>query len=512
MKTKQTKNTGLPDCTPKQEKKLSGIYPAQDKDFGTIYHYAGEDEANCKLAPVIPDGYQAHKNEDTGEILPYCCDWHKDVLKEAERWFELFPNCCDNHKEMAQNSWFRKNNFTFLSKKIVTQLSYTEFIISKEINNNDWLDAIKGYIDYNFLCFGIYGVGLNIYLSNLEKYIKDSKTTITEDKANLIIEHIKYIEKHYKFDYGHSDWLDIMTPQYKEWLEAFPFDLSVFDNNIKSLFSKIQIPIPYDTNKKKFSTNSLRYILNEKQIINELNSLTEDLISNYNTSVLFEQGKLTEAEKTEMEFILKKRKTRLKKGYSDSEDGNQRQYWSMLDKWFEDEIKFLKDIKPHIENMPASQENEFNLGTKKIDGKEIICLVEKPKQETQFDGSQTESAEDSVEEDSQTKKLILETFDGMCPAKGWEYAFRNENDFNIIVDLLTKFFEQDNYELPAEGITNKHGSKTKLGTALGVIHKELGEKLTGDNDFFDIVRTIKDFKNETNDNLHKILTRHRGAL
>lgn len=113
----------------------------------------------------------------------------------------------------------------------------------------------------------------------------------------------------------------------------------------------------------------------------------------------------------------------------------------------------------------------------------------------------------SVDE-SRTKKVIFETITNI-DKQGWQYAFVSEQDYNLFTDLLTNFFEYKPYTLPETTIQLKRTCKTKVAKALGEIHKELSNenKLSTDKEYFKIIRVLNHFKNETEVDLYKALTR-----
>ena len=108
-------------------------------------------------------------------------------------------------------------------------------------------------------------------------------------------------------------------------------------------------------------------------------------------------------------------------------------------------------------------------------------------------------------EESRTKQMICQILEEM-DQKGWQYAFKNETDYNVFTGLLTNFFEYKEYQLPETNIQLKRNCKTKLGKAIGEIHRELSEHpLKSDTNFFEVVKVLNHFKSETD--LYKVLTR-----
>ncbi|SKB35091.1 hypothetical protein [Maribacter arcticus] len=112
------------------------------------------------------------------------------------------------------------------------------------------------------------------------------------------------------------------------------------------------------------------------------------------------------------------------------------------------------------------------------------------------------------ENQNRTKRVIAETFENM-DKKGWQYAFANEQDYNLFTDLLTNFFEYNDYSIPEKAIQLKRGCKTKLAKALGEIHKELSNenKLTNDTEYFKLIGALSHFERENQNDLYKALTR-----
>lgn len=110
---------------------------------------------------------------------------------------------------------------------------------------------------------------------------------------------------------------------------------------------------------------------------------------------------------------------------------------------------------------------------------------------------------------SQTENLIDEKFQELHKEKSWRYAFRSETDYKIFKNILVKYFEHTNYELPKEPIELNKRCKTRLAEVLGGIHRELGFKdtLKGDLNFFEIVRVLDQFKPLTDVQLIKDLQR-----
>lgn len=111
----------------------------------------------------------------------------------------------------------------------------------------------------------------------------------------------------------------------------------------------------------------------------------------------------------------------------------------------------------------------------------------------------------TFQEPSPTRDLIFSIINSV-DNKGWEYAFRSENDLNTFTELLTCYFEQREYVITPDIIRLRKGSQTQMATRIKEIHKELSDRpLKGDDAFFDIVRKLYPF-NEIR-NLYKTISR-----
>ncbi|MBK7958692.1 MAG: hypothetical protein IPK03_11665 [Bacteroidetes bacterium] len=95
------------------------------------------------------EGYEIPISKETGEALPNCCDFHKNVFSIVSKWFDKFPSCCDLHRRLLKEHWFKKENYKDVSMKVVKQLSFTTYLIQTKIGEPEWYKVITDYIDYN---------------------------------------------------------------------------------------------------------------------------------------------------------------------------------------------------------------------------------------------------------------------------------------------------------------------------------------------------------------------------
>ena len=98
----------------------------------------------------------------------------------------------------------------------------------------------------------------------------------------------------------------------------------------------------------------------------------------------------------------------------------------------------------------------------------------------------------------------LDTIDNL----GWSYAFTNETDFNLFLDLLACYFCFEPYNIPKTTIKLKRGSKSRLAQTLNSIHKEFSERpLRFDVEFYKLLRIITPFEKMTDIEIYKAITR-----
>jgi hypothetical protein len=310
------------------------------------------------------EGYEAPTNKETGEQFPNCCPFHKSVFEGAESWFLKFPNCCDQHKAMVSKWWYNKANYSGIAEKIVKQLSYTEHHISERINIDDWYKDITDYIEYNVSSFGHPAIGLHLYLGNVKHYIKNTNSEIPKIKRQVLIEFIEtYYNSPIDIDKTNKTDLNVLYSTYQKWLEVFPFEISFF-STLKPHFEK-QLPILNGKPETNKYTGIAKVKMHTKgSLIDVLLNLTNNLLTQINTTTLYEKGLLTEPQKIKLELVLNERKMKLKQGYVNSSKDEKQRYRKILKEWFADEKRFIDEVTPIVKALPpqpiVKQKPELN--------------------------------------------------------------------------------------------------------------------------------------------------------
>ena len=346
-------NTTIPPCTPPQELYLRGRINEDP-------HWVFQHDVDCNWSPNPLLGFHKHKDPATGTEMPNCCKRHKALADQALEWFSVFPNCCDHHRSLAEARKLIKDNYQFIPEKVVQLISQTEHVIEETIDKPGWEKSITGYIDYCFVSFRLYAIGLNLYLDGVKSFLQNSNGTVEKEKKGKLVDYIENAWHNYKYDVLSVEFFDYDDKIVQEWLEIFPFDLEMFKSERLSS-QYFTIPLPYDIKKKCFQFSSIIYSLSEHNLAEYVQALTLELITTIKTSNLFEQGVLTDPEKVKLDLLLRERKLQIEK-MKRGDDPHHTEYFEILEKWFEDEGAFLdklalllkerKDLLPKKKPMP----------------------------------------------------------------------------------------------------------------------------------------------------------------
>lgn len=108
---------------------------------------------------------------------------------------------------------------------------------------------------------------------------------------------------------------------------------------------------------------------------------------------------------------------------------------------------------------------------------------------------------------NRTTDLIIKELEKI-DVKGWNYSFMSENDYNTFAGLLTDYFEHRDCKLDIPKIRLRKNAKTRFAKALRPIHNELsGNVLKSELKFFEVIRALEQFKDDSDDEIYKAITR-----
>ena len=174
------------------------------------------------------EGYKPHDN------FPNCCDYHKEASKGVKQWYRKFPDCCEPHRKMMKAKWFDKKIYAKLPKKIIDDLSYTEYHISKRIEKSNWYVDITNYIDYIVWSYGQPAIGVHHYYHFMKHFIGTVRWEIPEEKRRKLL---AYVERKYDPPKQQKTDLNQLHTTYLKWLKTFPFEIDYF-RKLKEKFSE----------------------------------------------------------------------------------------------------------------------------------------------------------------------------------------------------------------------------------------------------------------------------------
>jgi hypothetical protein len=122
------------------------------------------------------------------------------------------------------------------------------------------------------------------------------------------------------------------------------------------------------------------------------------------------------------------------------------------------------------------------------------------------------SEKDTGQVVNKTKEIIKEKFNEVDHHKGWKYIFRSETDFETYSELLSRYFDEKEYQIPTETIQVQSKCKTRLAASLGHILRRLNshENLTDNIQYFKLVRVLYPFRKETDIQIIKAITREKN--
>jgi hypothetical protein len=315
------------------------------------------------------------------EKFPDCCNFHTSIKNKAEEWFEKFPDCCENHKKLIQKYWFLKANYKNIPNKIVTQISFTENFIDKNIEKIDWYKEITDYIEYSIESFGMPNIGGERYISNIRHWILENNPTEyifpVEKKKSLV----EFIDKFTTpTNNGNTD-LNLLISTFQKWLKTFP-DLIFFVNLKEQLKGKVPINLLlYEPNYNRFSGMTKMKIRTHSELIQILINTTKKLLGLIDTPQLLVDGYITNKSKYQIDILSQQHKIKQNQLLVDY-TSHEIKYLKIIKSWLKNEKEYLSELKPLIENS-IEMSKKYVTEVKEIFGKPYlkVYLRDKSKNE-----------------------------------------------------------------------------------------------------------------------------------
>lgn len=299
------------------------------------------------------------------EKFPWCCITHRKILDNALDHFLKFPNCCGDHRKLKTANWFKKSEYAYIPIKSILVFIYTCHCIESNIDKPDWLQRITDYIEYTNNSFGQfpegYGAPLGIgqYIDNIKNFIHSSKNLPIKKRKELLN---WFEEKENVISCKELIDLPLLIKKYKEWLQIFPFELSMFAT-LKSYFTG-RIPIlknPVTTNMYTGMAGSK--ILSYEELMDFLLVTTKAILKQINLLALYKDNNLPNPDKTRLEIAVANREISLLK-YDTKLNQDTLVYRKVITDWLNEEKEFLNEVIPVLKKKQEDQSIAENI----IDG------------------------------------------------------------------------------------------------------------------------------------------------
>lgn len=311
---------------------------------------------------TIPlEGYEEKEN------FPHCCEYHSSLYKIGQDYYDKFPNCCEEHHRLKTAKWFKKEDYSYLPLKLVRTLSYTWYCIEKSIHNENWYKEIGDYIVYTKESYGQlpngYGnpIGKELYLENLVKGLESNAVVrggIPDEKRQVLLEMVKeFANPTPKEEIREMPDLNVLNRTYREWLSVFPFEIS-FLQYLKPYFENQRPFIESMTEANLYNGMVGAKVISQEGLVNWLLTVTDSIIKEINTLNLHKRGELSDVANVQLELLLAERRQKLDEGYFNASPDAQTRYRRILKAWLKDEKKFIKDLKPLLQDKPLPTSSE----------------------------------------------------------------------------------------------------------------------------------------------------------
>jgi len=310
----------------------------------------------------LPYEIQPTKGEHDFNNCEGCKKTLKELTQRLTQRFEgtykegakPFPFCCPIHSKLVKQKYFNRQDFVNVPEMVARKIIYTINHIKNNHYKEGYYKEITEYVQYTIDSFGKMPETEPLYLSDYFLYVIDILQQIKDINQRRKNELLKYFEAFINPSVkGSNTDFNILIDMYQKWLNIFPFEISFFAD-LKPKFEK-QLPIFKGTERNKYSGKQTFIIHTKSSLVNYLLNLTNDIITQINTTSLHEKGLLSEPQKIKLELIINERKNKLKQGYVNNSKDEGQQFRKIIKEWYADEKKFIDEITPHLKGLKPKQ-------------------------------------------------------------------------------------------------------------------------------------------------------------
>ena len=308
----------------------------------------------------IPFPVERTETDHTLENCETCADHHQSLISEFQAKLDKFPNCCTDHNNLLQLKEFAVGNFSEVPKWSADKIMFSYHHFLHWIDKDEWYEEITQFFNYCIESYGSFpskcGEPLEFgnYFACLLHNIKHNRGKLKSDEIDKKIVQerlekiISYLESFNDIRENIDTDINLLLAKYNEWYKLFPFDLDYF----KPLKKQFQITLPIFQGRKKYNKYLgvvSREIHTKESLAEVLIETTKNILSQINGLTLYEEGRLNNAEKIELDLIVEKRRLELKEIMLIT-NKTSKIYIRTLKAWLRSEKKFIKEIAPLLSN------------------------------------------------------------------------------------------------------------------------------------------------------------------
>lgn len=317
----------------------------------------------------LPFDIKPAEGEHNYSTCKGCNTQRQHIIDEIKR-VNKFPLCCDGHKKLHKLKEFKHSDFNGLEESVADKIIYTMQFVVNNLDNDNWFEDFEDYFEYVLDSFGSfpkdYGAPyqINNFYGFLPDMIENKKEQLSSPKISKdeISKRIDKILKHIHDSFvpidtqapKNSKDFNLLLDTYNRWYKTFPFDLSYF----KPLQSKYSRTLPIVSGEVRYNkyTGLTSAKLHTKESLTQfLIDLTKAIITNINALKLYEKGLLSDAQKIQLELVLRNRELELAE-INSIKKIDSKGYIKILKSWFASEKKFITELTPLLKSNEVSIE------------------------------------------------------------------------------------------------------------------------------------------------------------
>lgn len=265
-----------------------------------------------------------------------------------------FPFCCPNHSNLIKVKEFDKALFENVPAMVARKIIYTNQHIINNHSSENWYKTITDYIEWVIISLGQMPNDCgepfcgNDYIDNVIHLLKLNNEIKAETKASIV----EYFKKYTAPSKKRNTDINILIDTYQKWFKIFPFELNSYFGNLKQYYEN-NLPILKGKPEINIYSGLASAELHTKySLIKALINLTNNIITQINSSVLYEKGLITDTNKIKFDLIINERKLKLNEGYINKSTNEEQRYRNILKEWFRDEKEFINEITSLLKDIP----------------------------------------------------------------------------------------------------------------------------------------------------------------